>query len=127
MKRDKEESILYSQTITDFITVVGEYCVFVENTSRFDKKDFLNKTRKLLPLLYLKGSLLPKFDSNFDDENEKGILIKEVINNGALFKSGEDIPEGSFITRIDGKEIRKLAVARSSPRSARGSPQTRAE
>lgn len=77
MKRDKEESILYSQTITDFITVVGEYCVFVENTSRFDKKDFLNKTRKLLPLLYLKGSLLPKFDSNFDDENEKFVTEED--------------------------------------------------
>ena len=62
--------IVYSQNVIDFVTVSSEYCSFVENANRFSKADFLDKTRKLLPLLYLKGSLLSKMESIFDDGNE---------------------------------------------------------
>jgi len=77
MEEDFNSNIVYSQNITEFVTIVGEYCSFVENTSRFTKKDFLNKARKLLPLIYLKGSLLPRFESVFDDENEKFVSEEE--------------------------------------------------
>ena len=44
----------------------------------------------------------------YDNENEKGITIKEVIKGGALFESGEDVPAGSMITHIDGQEAKTL-------------------
>jgi len=71
MEEEFDSNIVYSQNVIDFITVSGEYCAFVENVGRFSKADFLDKTRKLLPLIYLKGSLLPKLESIFDDDNEK--------------------------------------------------------
>lgn len=71
MEEEFDNNIVYSPNVIDFITVSGEYCAFVENTGRFSKIDFLDKTRKLLPLIYLKGSLLPKLESIFDDDNEK--------------------------------------------------------
>ena len=77
MKEDFNSNVVFSQNVTEFVTVAGEYCIFVENTARFSKKDFLDKGRKLLPLVYLKGSLLPKFESVFDDENEKFVSEEE--------------------------------------------------
>ena len=77
MSGENEGSILLNQNITDFVTVVSEYCIFVENTGRFSKKDFLNKVRKILPMLYLKGALLPKFESLFNDENEKFVTEED--------------------------------------------------
>lgn len=77
MQDDFNGEKVYSQNITEFVTVASEFCSFAENTLRFSKKDFLDKSRKLLPLLYLKGSLLPKLESIFDDENEKFVTEEE--------------------------------------------------
>ena len=32
MEQEKGEGVIYSQNVTDFVTVVSEYCLFVENT-----------------------------------------------------------------------------------------------
>ncbi|MFO7827811.1 MAG: DUF5063 domain-containing protein [Bacteroidales bacterium] len=77
MEEGFDSSIVYSENITEFVAVSAEYCKFVENTTRFSKRDFLNKSRKLLPLIYLKVSLLPRFESVFDDENEKFVSENE--------------------------------------------------
>ncbi len=71
MNEDFNVEQVNSQNVADFVAVAGEYCMFAENTIRFSKVDFLDKARKLLPMVYLKMSLLPKFESIFDDENEK--------------------------------------------------------
>ena len=71
MEEEFDSSGVFSPNIIEFVTVASEYCIFVENTNRFKKKDFLDKARKILPLLYLKGSLIPKLNSAFDDGNEK--------------------------------------------------------
>ncbi len=90
MEEDFNSNIVYSQNITEFVTVAGEYCSFVENTARFTKKDFLDKARKLLSLIYLKVSLLPKFESVFDDGNEKFVTEEEwdFIHNSVQKKLG---------------------------------------
>jgi hypothetical protein len=77
MEGDLNRNIIFSQNVTEFVTVVGEYCVFVENTLRFSKKRFLDKARRLLPLIYLKASLIPKFDSVFDADNERFVTEEE--------------------------------------------------
>ncbi|MFP4023262.1 MAG: DUF5063 domain-containing protein [Thiohalospira sp.] len=77
MEERFDSSIVYSEKVTEFVAVDGEFCTFVENTYRFSKLDFLNKAHKILPLLYLKVSLLPKFDSVFDEENEKFVSEEE--------------------------------------------------
>lgn len=77
MEEGFNSSIVYSSSVTEFVTVAAEYCKFVENTYRFSKRDFLNKAHKIFPLLYLKATLLPKFQSVFDDENEKFVSEEE--------------------------------------------------
>lgn len=80
MEEDFENNIVYSQNITEFVTIASEYCAFVENTLRFSKKDFLAKSGTLLPLIYLKARLLPRFESIFDDDNEKFVSEEEWDN-----------------------------------------------
>ncbi len=75
--------------ILEFVTVAAEYCAMLENLSEYDKNRFVNKMQKLLPLLYLKASLLPKvaeseegFMQNYVSENDWMALflgIKEVL------------------------------------------------
>lgn len=90
MEEDFGNNIVYSQNITEFVTVAGEYCTFVENTLRFSKKDFLEKSGKLLPLIYLKIRLLPRFESIFDDDNEKFVSEEEwdIIHEAVQKKLG---------------------------------------
>ena len=77
MNEDFNVEQVNSQNVADFVAVAGEYCMFAENTIRFSKVDFLDKARKLLPMVYLKMSLLPKFESIFDDENEKFVTEED--------------------------------------------------
>ena len=77
MNEDFNVEQVNSQNVADFVAVAGEYCMFAENTIRFSKVDFLDKARKLLSMVYLKMSLLPKFESIFDDENEKFVTEED--------------------------------------------------
>lgn len=90
MEEEFDSNKVYSQNVTDFVTVASEYCSFVENTLRFSKVDFLDKSRKLLPLVYLKASILPKFESVFDDENERFVTEEDwdFIHNSIKQKLG---------------------------------------
>lgn len=70
--RDEElNSIVYSKNVIELITVANEFCGFLERAEEMESSDFLSRLQKLLPLLYLKTSLLPKFESTWDDELEK--------------------------------------------------------
>ena len=53
-----EEDYLYSQPVLDFITVSTEYCKFLEQCESKDLADFVRVMRGLLPMLYLKVTLL---------------------------------------------------------------------
>ena len=77
MEEEFDSNIVYDKSVTEFVTIAAEYCKFLENTYRFSKRDFLNKTHKILPLLYYKATLLPKFNSVFEAENEKFVTEEE--------------------------------------------------
>lgn len=64
-------SLIYSRNVIEFVTVAGEYCNFLEKSGKTGTRDFLEKIQKLLPLLYLKVSLLPETEPEFDEEPEK--------------------------------------------------------
>ncbi|MCM1034659.1 MAG: DUF5063 domain-containing protein [Paludibacter sp.] len=49
---------VYNQEAIDFVTVAAQICLFLEHLEQVDKRDFLEKTGKLLPLLYLKTRML---------------------------------------------------------------------
>lgn len=49
---------IYSKNIIEFVTVSAEYCAFIERTPELERDEFIDKIIKILPLLYLKATLL---------------------------------------------------------------------
>lgn len=45
--------------VIELLTVANEFCLFTESVSRYPKNEVLEYYRKILPLLYIKGNLLP--------------------------------------------------------------------
>lgn len=64
---DKNSDITTSPAIIEFVTVAMEYCATLEQVNQQKKDDFVLKMQKLLPLLYLKGALLPKVTSEVSE------------------------------------------------------------
>lgn len=65
------DHIVYSKNVIEFVTVAAETCLFFEHAAEFSNIDFIQKSIKLLPLLYLNASLLEIPESVFDDITEK--------------------------------------------------------
>ena len=42
----------------EFLTIATEFCAFIEKAEHFSKKDFIEKSQKIISLLYLKAILL---------------------------------------------------------------------
>ena len=80
---DNKEGI-YSRASIEFITVANEYCGFLELQNEFTTEDFIDKLTKLLPLLYLKVSLLPRFNARMEELPEKFVSeydYNHLVNN----------------------------------------------
>ena len=56
--------IVYSSPVVEFVTVGAEYCAFLEQSEGRDKDSFVDTLLKLLPLLYVKATLLPKVEGS---------------------------------------------------------------
>jgi molecular chaperone GrpE (heat shock protein) len=65
--------IVYSKNVVEFVTVASEYCNSVEMVAKIPAEANLQKMQKLLPLLYLKASMLQKPERLLDEELEKYI------------------------------------------------------
>ena len=70
-------SLVYSKNVIELITVANEFCGFLERADEMESTDFISRLQKLLPLLYLKASLLPNFEFEADDELEKYVTEVE--------------------------------------------------
>lgn len=79
MKEEGLNSLVYSKNVIELITVANEFCSFVERSEEMESSDFLGRLQKILPLLYLKASLLPVFELESEDELEK--YVTEVDYN----------------------------------------------
>lgn len=84
---DNFEHPVYSAEVIEFVTVAKEFCAFIEQADAFELRDFLERLRKFLPLLYLKGNLLPKVETDLEEEVERFVteedwhFIREKIRN----------------------------------------------
>ncbi|WP_029903043.1 DUF5063 domain-containing protein [Prevotella sp. 10(H)] len=76
---DQIKEIVYSRDSIEFVTVAVQYCAFLENFEEITESELTDKLTKILPLLYLKASLVPETDSVNDEETE--ITVTEDIYN----------------------------------------------
>jgi hypothetical protein len=91
------KSPVYSKNVIEFITVANEFCGFLERAEEMESADFFSRLQKLLPLLYLKFSMIPELEFEPEDELEK--FVTEVDYNiiqqnlGAHTGAGDDYQE----------------------------------
>ena len=68
MKKDSQ--VIFDRNVIEFVTVAAEFCKFVEQAEGSKRKTFVDTTLKLLPLLYLKASMLPPCETIGDEAPE---------------------------------------------------------
>jgi len=66
-------SVIFDKNVIEMVTVSAEYCTFLENSEGCGQDHFIDVMSKMLPLLYLKASMLPEFDVDED------IDVKETV------------------------------------------------
>ncbi len=55
-----EAQVIFNKNTVEFVTVAVEYCDFIERAGRMTRCNFTDAILKILPLLYLKASMLPQ-------------------------------------------------------------------
>ena len=67
---EKESQTIFEKNVIEFVTVAAEFCAFLERAEHMKRKAFVDSSLKILPLLYLKASLLPKCETIGDEAPE---------------------------------------------------------
>ena len=62
--------VIFDKNSIEFVTVAAEYCGFIERSRKVGKQSFVDTALKILPLLYLKASLLPECELMGEDDLE---------------------------------------------------------
>lgn len=93
MNNDNNSSV-YERDILELVTVAVEFCAYVENAAEKDRKIFISTMQKLLPLLYLKGMLAPKYEltEECDADSLSSFVSMEnydIVRNNVAFVMGE--------------------------------------
>lgn len=88
-----ENEIVYSRNTVEFVTVAAEFCAFLEQSEGRRRRDFVDTILKLLPLLYLKASLVPTVEEDEDFYPEEFVTEQDyeyLRSMLAAIMAGED-------------------------------------
>lgn len=93
----KDSQTIFDKNVIEFVKVAAEYCTFLEQAENMKREDFVDTILKLLPLLYLKASLLPKCET-IGEESPETYVTEEMyeilrINLSNLLKEKDDYLE----------------------------------
>ncbi|HUX97147.1 MAG TPA: DUF5063 domain-containing protein [Bacteroidales bacterium] len=70
---------VYSRNVIEFVAVANEFCKYAEHARDLKGDELLKILQRILPLMYLKASLLPQLDPIFEDGNEKFVTENDWI------------------------------------------------
>jgi len=84
------EHVVYSKNVIEFVTVAKEYCTFVESIEELNRKQFVTIATRIIPLLYLKSVVLPKVETELEENIEKTVdeMTYTHIQDGITAKLG---------------------------------------
>ena len=66
----KESQVIFDRNVVEFVTVAAEFCKFLEQAEGMKLATFVDTSLKILPLLYLKASMMPKCEMMGEDMPE---------------------------------------------------------
>lgn len=95
MQFDPKEPV-FSKKVIEVLTISNEFCLLIEKADSYEKTDFFLVLHRILPLLYLKASLLtpveasnPEIKDRFVNEEQYELIylsIKKIFGTDDLFK-----------------------------------------
>ena len=65
MKKDSQ--IIFERDSVEFVTVAAEFCAFIERSEGMQRSEFVDTLLKILPLLYIKASMIPECEVMGED------------------------------------------------------------
>ncbi|MDR1780857.1 MAG: DUF5063 domain-containing protein [Tannerella sp.] len=68
---------IYEKNTLEFVTVALEFCSSLERLQDYDLFAFVNNQTKILPLLYLKATLLPEVEEQQDADDCEHFITEE--------------------------------------------------
>ena len=88
---------VYSRNVIEFVAVGNEFCKYTEHAPELKGDELLKILQRILPLMYLKASLLPKLEPFFEDGNEKFVTENDWVrihdNLREIFGTADDYME----------------------------------
>lgn len=87
------DHLVYSPQVIDFVTVAAETCLLLEHAGEQTHEDFVEKSLRLLTMLYLKSTLIAIPERVFDDPTERFVTeedYNEVKDSVAVLMGGKD-------------------------------------
>lgn len=73
----KESQVIFDKNVIEFVTVAAEFCGFLERAESMKRRTFVDTMLKLLPLLYLKASMLPPCET-LGEEMPESYVTEEI-------------------------------------------------
>ncbi len=74
---DNNSGPAFSRSVVEFVAVSNEFCKYAERAAELKGDDLLKILQRILPLLYIKASLLPQLEPFFEDGNEKFVTEQD--------------------------------------------------
>lgn len=69
--------LIFERNSVEFVTVAAEYCAFIERSEGLNRKELVDTLLKILPLLYIKASMLPECEVLGEDNLETFVTEDE--------------------------------------------------
>lgn len=86
--------VIFERNSVEFVTVAAEYCAFIERSEGQKRSEFVDTLLKILPLLYIKASMLPECEVIGEDNLERFVTEEDYevirINLQELMTDSDD-------------------------------------
>lgn len=63
----QKSQVIFERNTVEFVTVAAEYCAFIERSEGMKRVELVDTLLKVLPLLYIKASMLPECEVMGED------------------------------------------------------------
>lgn len=68
---------IYQKTVLEMLAVAYDYCTYMEKADTHSRFEIASYLVKVLPLLYVKGELLPEVEPEYPEANERYVTEEE--------------------------------------------------
>lgn len=102
------------KNVEEMLTVAVEYCHFAESAHKYKLEEVYAYLQKVLPLLYLKGAMMPTHTIvNNPEANERFVTAEnyEIIYEELRKKWGEADEFWAIDANNENKEVEKMSMA----------------